>query len=180
MFKCDFNSICQIVVNRLLDEKIEYNGKMVPRRWALKYNEDCSFTKPCVIVPIYIRAWNTYLNKVIYTECIMIFTGNTSVFFVKLDEDILNLNELLNKIKDDFKNTSNHDTCWITDGFIPLDEIYFQILNEVNPPKENENGRQFSEFEYTIEASFIKFPKIGEITLKPKEDHGYKIVKISV
>ena len=65
-----------------------------------------------------------------------------------------------------------------SDGFSELDKLYFKMLDFVNPGKENGEGRQYGFGEFSLEARMAKFPEVKNITIKPKDDYGYEIVRI--
>ena len=54
--------------------------------------------------------------------------GNTSVFYTESD-----VRDITQVKSNDWINTSNHDSCWRSDGFALLDKLYFEMANKVNP-----------------------------------------------
>jgi len=60
---------------------------------------------------------------------IMLFCGNVNVFVTQSD-----FKTHFTKIPPkQWKNTSNHDSCWASDGLAFINRAYFDMCNEVNP-----------------------------------------------
>lgn len=65
-------------------------------------------------------------NKSAFDMIHMLFEGHVSVWIA------VNNKWLLEDVKlFEFKNTSNHDSCWASDGFRPLINTYFNQCEEV-------------------------------------------------
>ena len=64
----------------------------------------------------------------VHRDLRFVFISNTSVFVsvdAESDEDF-----------DAYKNTSNHDSCWRSDGLQPLSETYFEMAKALNAERE--------------------------------------------
>jgi len=71
------------------------------------------------------------INIDIHRRIWFLFTRNTSVFVAvdSMENDWKFWNSIpLNA----WKNTSNHDSCWRSDGMRPLYKTYFEMCDEVN------------------------------------------------
>jgi hypothetical protein len=68
---------------------------------------------------------NTSITRTVY----LVFTGHTSVWYTVTDD------MRYNPKPEDFINSSNHNSCWRTDGLQFLSNLYFDMCKEVNPNK---------------------------------------------
>lgn len=67
-----------------------------------------------------------------YRRVFILACGNVSTF-VAIDEDDERWYGLTEVPLDKWKNTSNHDSCWRSDGIdSPLSALYFKLAEEVN------------------------------------------------
>lgn len=60
---------------------------------------------------------------------VMLFCGNVTVFVARSD-----YKTHFTKIPaHQWENTSNHDSCWSSDGLTFINQVYFDMCSEVNP-----------------------------------------------
>jgi len=98
----------------------------------------------------------------------MIFFGDTSVFFYadkNLECSDIPSPEL-------FVNTSNHNSCWRSDGFSKLNELYFDMCEEINPKMDPDNLESYVNF------SFVSMKKV-DVTYASAEDYGCNLLSIT-
>lgn len=98
----------------------------------------------------------------------MIFFGNTSVFF-HADKDRKCYGIPAPEL---FVNTSNHDSCWRSDGFRKLHELYFAMCEEINPKIAPIKLDSYVNF------SFSSMKKIN-VTYAAASDYGYNLWTIT-
>ena len=71
-----------------------------------------------------------------YEECrrhyFLLFCGNVNVFMARAGKNHTSFEDVP---ADMWVNTSNHDSCWSSDGLNFLSEAYFEMCKEVNPSK---------------------------------------------
>ncbi len=112
--------ICNIV-DKFLDRKI------------ISFSEDYSkVITPGILIELNcnVSDYSDDMNINIWRRMWFLFTGNTSVFVA--DVSAKERCSWRNIPLDDWKNTSNHDSCWRSDGMHPLSEKYFSMCDEVN------------------------------------------------
>lgn len=122
MFKVDMDTVIQMMVDKELNRKI--GSEYFDNKYKIKG----------IVIPFILRV-NDQDYRETTREVSMLFHGNTSVYY-----KIFNMEEeaLLNLSPDGWINTSNHDSCWRTDGFRFLYNLYFEMskkLNNNNVPK---------------------------------------------
>ena len=163
MIKTDFVDVLTMIVEHELE--LYANNKTLPNAMI---NYDNSVTKPGIIIPITITAIHPNSEE-ICTDAVFVFCGNVSVFF---SDSVFEYGLLLpfREMKPyHWENTSNHDSCWKSDGLRNISEICFQLcslLDDSIPPKDIE-----------VTASF-SYPVKVWTTLKPKEDYGFDLIKV--
>lgn len=116
MFTIDVDSyICSIRDNFLKNEPAQYdiNSKVITKNGLM------------VKVELSIEDGNIYKSTSLWT----IMCGNTNVFMAH--------NEAESKIPkfSEFKNVSNHDSCWRSEIRNYIYKIYFQFAREINKNK---------------------------------------------
>lgn len=107
----------------------------------------------------------------------MLFCGNVSVFYVKID---LTENWIHSPIDIPIKNwvnSSNHDSCWNSDGFCFISEVYFKMCKKISPdlaPKFVDTNARFTSFSYPV--------KKCKIIYRRKDDNNYEneIIKVII
>ena len=112
MLKIDLkNTICKLV-----DFCLDRNHEII-------HNKDYSFTRPAIIIPIEITADDNNYDERIRRKFKLLFTGNTSVWYT----------EVIDNKTTKWVNTSNHDSCWRTDGLQFLSKVYFEMCEKIEP-----------------------------------------------
>jgi hypothetical protein len=93
---------------------------------------------------------------VVYT----VFTSNTSVFTytTPLGRDSVRWEAVK---PEDWSNTSNHDSCWRSDGLRHLTELYFTLSEEMNGEIEADNLPKVAPQE------FHPFVSLGALGMQP-------------
>ena len=122
MFKTDMSSTIQMLVDRELD-----------RRTENVFHDDGSITCDGVIVEFDLSARyipDAGYEKSEHRSFFMLFHGSTSVYYV----DRMRSDGTKRYIKDidpsEWKNTSNHISCWRSDGFSFISEAYFDMCKK--------------------------------------------------
>ncbi len=117
MFNLKLNNMIQMLVDHELD-----------RKTSVKILNDGSYQRPGVYLPIFLGVHDVKSDKYKYEQLMMLFVGNTSVFYTTKYN--LDIKKISNK---SWINTSNHDSCWRSDGFSFLHEIQMKMCKNVNP-----------------------------------------------
>ena len=116
MFETRITSIISDIVDTVL---IRDNYELV-KGGAIK--------KPGIIFKLSFRASSDKTHKNLWENAIVLFTGNTSVFYaIGKETHKTSLNEI------QWINSSNHDSCWNTDGLNWIDQLYFKMCQEADP-----------------------------------------------
>jgi len=160
MFDLKLNSTIQMLVDHELN-----------RKTSVKIFDDGNYQRPGIYLPVYLEASDYRTDKTEYMRIFMLFTGNTSVFYTTNFES---------SIKDipngSWINTSNHDSCWRSDGFRFLHKIKMDICERVNPdiaPYELDTESKLSMGgTYPVKHCLITFKD------NIKDHYGYEIVNI--
>lgn len=125
-------------------------------------------------------------NGCIHVHCHIIITSNKNVFFA-CEEDAKGLPIMdWRKIPvDNWYNTSNHDSCWRTDGFRKLYEKDWECFEQAhaNVPDEHKpsynNAHQFNRIGTGIAAhKFVNFVEIEHEALDSRNSYHRKITSI--
>jgi len=117
MFDLKLNSTIQMLVDHELD-----------RKTSVKILDDGNYQRPGVYLSIYLEASDYQTDKTEYMRVFMLFTGNTSVFYTTNFEP--SIKDISNSL---WINTSNHDSCWRSDGFSFLHKLQMEMCKRVNP-----------------------------------------------
>lgn len=88
-----------------------------------------------------------------------LFTANTSVF-VAVSRNYERWFEI---DPADFLNTSNHDSCWRTDGMSALRNVYYAMAEEINSERKKDGHSALAPRELN------QFCTLGALTQKPWE-----------
>ena len=157
MFQANVSDVIQYLVDLNLDRK------------TVEYDEDYTVVKrPGIHIRFIARVDDTSTGKNMYAYVHFLFFGNTSVFFFAGSEMFLNKIEL-----NQFQNTSNHDSCWRSDGFSKLDELYFRMCNAVSKEK--------APIDLYTDVSFLNFFKMQKVEVQYRNIDGRpKLIKVEV
>jgi|GEM_PF-2803281 len=160
MFDLKLDSIVQMLVDHELD-----------RQTPTKILNDENYQRPGVYLPIILKASENYHQyKSEYIQIFMLFTGDTSVFYAT---DFDSIEDVPN---DAWINTSNHNSCWRSDGFQFLHDIQMKLCENVNPniaPIKLHTEATFSIIgNYPIKHCIVTYKNNTE------DNYGYKIVNI--
>jgi len=83
---------------------------------------------------------------------------------------------------DAWKNTSNHDSCWRSDGVeSPLSQIYFDMCDEVNrqlPEEDRVAPKDLSMFNTFGFGDIVKHVTIVHAAVEPTDTYRRKIVEV--
>ena len=108
-----------------------------------------------------------------------VFTANTSVF-TAVSEDFKGWDQIS---LDAWNNTSNHDSCWRSDGMRTLSELYFRWAKEINEEMVARGYPDLAPREFdgfctlgSLGNSPWEFVRVGKEQVKPTDDnpHPYK------
>lgn len=108
--------------------------KFLDRKTTPIFNEDFTEVNAhgvILSVNCNISDYSDDMNINIYRNIWFLFTRHTTVFAAvdSMDDRWVCWNNIP---LDAWKNTSNHDSCWRSDGMRPLNETYFDMCEEVN------------------------------------------------
>ena len=160
MFDLKLNSVIQTLVDHELD-----------RKTPVEILDNGNYQRPGVYLPIFLGVHDVKSDKYKYEQLMMLFVGNTSVFYTTKYN--LDIKKISNK---SWINTSNHDSCWRSDGFAFLHEIQMKMCKNVNP--NIAPVKLYTEAKLSIGNSY----PIKHCIVTFKNDtvckYGYKIVNI--
>lgn len=88
-------------------------------------------------VSITLSDYSVHDDNQTYISLNILVFGNTSVFW-----------KYANQSWDEAVNTSNHDSCWRSDGFNFLTDLYFKACEKVNKDKPPKDISQFTRFDF--------------------------------
>jgi hypothetical protein len=105
----------------------------IDREYPVKW-ENGTITKKGIIFEILCRVhdFSGKDRKSSYKQFYVMFCGNTNVFYVMKKISVYNPLQIP---FDKWINTSNHDSCWRSDGLEFINKMYFDMCNEVNSEK---------------------------------------------
>jgi hypothetical protein len=159
MFTFDVDSTIQFLVDNNLDRK----------------NPNIEFFEKSSIVGIdafyvkfEVRVSDNKTHKRIGCPVHMIFFGNTSVFYVvDKDRKFFGIPPA-----EKFINSSNHDSCWRSDGFQFLHNLYFEMCETVN--------EKVAPIKLDSTSTLLLWAKMEKIRIEFKkvEDYGYGLINI--
>lgn len=111
-----------------------------------------------------------------YENFVVIFTSNTSVF-VATPDDVF----CWDKTPELFVNTSNHDSCWRSDGLRFLSQCYFEMADSINTELLDKGFKEVAPRDMSQHNRF-NFGKMVERVRIEKEklddSYHYKLTKI--
>jgi len=125
MFATSLNDTIRMLVDHELN-----------RDYPRTFNDDGIITKGIVIevnlnAAYYDNSDKNYPSE--HRSFYMLFHGNTSVYYANRKRDGRGYKSLDEIKPEEWVNTSNHDSCWKSDGFQFLTENYFDMCKKVNP-----------------------------------------------
>ena len=139
-------------------------------RGMLPYIQNSYKSKKERAIYIKVQLKAEYINNVEIKFLHFIFTGNVSVWCAVNKEFIIK-----HISYDEFKNTSNHDSCWSSDGIRDIFNTYIDMCKSVQkdlPEKEKIAPIDIKTF------NFIKDVKFVNISYEKYNDVKYKLTKI--
>jgi len=113
----------------------------------------------------YAKDGKNFADKRVYFA----FCGNVHVFYAEVSR----LNLPFSKVKA-WENTSNHDTCWTSDGLHNISRDYFELCHKVNlakAPIRIKTGVQFRPIEDVI-------PVVMTLQVAKDNSYRYELVRI--
>ena len=120
MFTIDLSSILCNSVEIFIDRE-------TPPTW----NGDGTITKKGILYGFNYTVSDFDKDKSVTKSIYVMFCGGTNVFYTHL-ENYCDPTEISPK---NWINTSNHDSCWRSDGLDFINKDYFEMCKEVNPDK---------------------------------------------
>ena len=137
-------------------------------------NNDNSITRKGLLFNLKIRTevWNDKKQNFEYycKSFLIAFCGHVSVFVKEIDSNDSYF-EHIGKDKDynDWINTSNHGSCWRTDGLHFIFDNYIKMCERVYPDKKPVECDVYAEF------GFINnYPKFVNIKIVNDNENGYR------
>lgn len=131
--------------------------------------KDGTYTTDGIMVEVRLIVKND--KKSVYRSYLLAFCNDVSVFVAENTEG-----DFFEQIAPKrWKNTSNHDSCWSSDGLSILSKAYFEMCEEVDP--------DVAPIKLSSEAKFGLFGRLYtkvRMTLKQKSgnNYGFELVKI--
>lgn len=169
--KTDAKKVIQMIVDYHLDRIYDmWNGK------GWKRNEDGTTTFRGLLFDLQLEGHGKTESGDIqyyYDACYMLFCRRTTVFWVRAVDKEGNKVDWRDIEPSTWINTSNHDSCWRSDGFHELDEQYYKMLELLE-----KKGLKDVEVELEFGVLGDSYPKIVDITLRSKPDCGYELVNV--
>jgi len=113
----------------------------------------------------YARDGENFADKRVYFA----FCGNVHVFYAIVPR----LNLPLSKVKS-WENTSNHDSCWSSDGLTHISGDYFELCKKVNPHKAPiyvKTGVQFDPIKDVLPVEMM-------LRVSPESNYRYDLMQI--
>ncbi len=105
----------------------------------------------------------------------VVFCGNVSVFIARQDvPGEQGLRHFTKIPSDEWENTSNHDSCWRSDGLHFITDAYFEMCKECN-----DNVAPIT-LESICQIGFIRLWRDVEVITKSSDDDDYRNVLVSV
>ena len=128
-----FNSDTDHTITRLVDQVLTNE-----RRFNTKLEDDGSITAGGMLIEVELNVSDPSIED--YDERMeagarrfyyVVFCNNVSVFVARreVDDGIQHYEDIESS---DWENTSNHDSCWRSDGMRWLSKAYFDMCDEVN------------------------------------------------
>jgi len=175
MFDLKLDSMIRMLVDQELDRK-----ESVKILDPFVFQELGIYRKLGVYLPVFLKAVDYENDKADYTRIFMLFTGNTSVFYAH--SSVGTIETIPN---DSWVNTSNHDSCWRSDGFVFLHQIQEDLCRRVNPnvpPYELHTEARFTiGCSYPIRHCIVSYRKARYnsfkneiVNIKPVEKEDWK------
>jgi len=159
MFKLDLKN----VITNIVDHEID--------RSSYTLNSDYTITKEGLSMEILLSASDYDTEKSEHKHFFIMFCGNVSVFYAFKKMSTYYPSQIP---CDNWINTSNHDSCWRSDGLHFITDVYFEMCYKVNPEKAP------IEIETDVNSYFI-WPKKVNITYKWNDDNWKnEIVKVEM
>lgn len=150
MFEIDLKSIITMLVDHSLDR---YS---MPPTW-----NNGEITREGICMEICLDAYDYKNKKEIKTIIYLMFCGNVSVFYAEAYDNEGNyIHSPIDVPVENWNNTSNHDTCWRSDGLSFIDDIYFDFCKKINPdiaPKNVYTRASFSACSWPVKQVFITY-----------------------
>jgi len=152
MFSIDLVSPIQFLVDTLLDR----------RSSEIRYGESSLITRPGLYIRFPIEVRDGYDGNREYTHVHMVFSGRTSVWYQVMPYSSSGVTN--SRQWDKYTNSSNHDSCWRSDGFQFLSQTYFEMCEMVNPNK--------PPIELESESSWMNWTRVSkcDVIYKPTKN----------
>lgn len=145
MFSMDFDSVICYLKERIFPPSFEGG-----------YTEEGFIRKPGIMIRCYVSVNDYQEDKSKHEFVTFLFCGNTTVF-ARTGGGIMYAKDLP---VEEFKNTSNHDSCWRTDGVDSyLSQLYFRMCREVNPSKAPADLSTFCNLNKNIDSVWITYAR---------------------
>jgi len=171
MFNSDTTSILTGIVSQVMHNR-DNN-----RKW----NEDGSITEKGMIFEVQLSVRDNVLGDYEATQkseqnarFYVVFCGNTSVFYANQNDDET-FRRFLNEIPvDEWVNTSNHDSCWRSDGLSWISTVYFEMCKACNddlPP---------IKLEAEAKIGFVSVWKDVEVQTRSSRENDYQREIVSI
>lgn len=112
-----------------------------------------------------------------HQDFVVIFTGNTSVFVGTDFDDIFRWNQEVDK----FRNTSNHDSCWRSDGLNFLTDTYFGMASSINEERKQAGLSELAPRDLSCHTRFNFSDSVGRVRIRKKkqeDSYHYDLLEI--
>ncbi len=106
-------------------------------RRVMDYNDDGSHEVNAMIITVHasVSDFSKEVDKEKQTTVYVMYAGLHSIFCALASDADGNYRGFENIPHTEWENTSNHDSCWRSDGLSFFPKLFFDMAKEVNPNK---------------------------------------------
>lgn len=188
-----FESSTSSLITKIVDTILRPAQREIPTEW----NDNGSITQVAMVMELRANASNfyeypdsdEYEQLDAFANVYFIFCGGTSVFFftdwgkdrnasipIWGKDRVFRMEEIP---LEDYENTSNHDSCWKSDGVEgPLSNLYFGMCEEINIQRQKLGGDRIAprDIDTSVDFGFGAPWKMMNVTHKTSTENNYSRV----
>ncbi len=169
MFKSNSERIITQLVDQLLPHTDRFGAEHQPDG-SLVYNNGIMMEVSLSVEDPFIEDYEERQNTRVSTSVYMIFCSNVSVFVAEKNEPVQWFNEIP---VEDWENTSNHVSCWRTDGMHWMSALYFEMCKACDPNVAPIN------LEADCNIGLVSLYRKVKVTMKRDDDNWkYNLLKV--
>ena len=165
MIKTDLKNVMTGIVSQVL------HGQHRTTNW----HKDFSMTHPGLLFEVEMSVrkrddMESELRRWFYVA----FCGNTSVFYTSAQDADGNFRQFEEIPSEEWENTSNHDSCWRSDGLHWLTTEYFDMCTQV------ESDSAPRDLESSARLGLVSLWRNVEMHTKRRNNDDYRNVLLSI